>query len=125
MLLSHDNKSVSATWEDVFDVPGEGPVQSGVEEHHDDGQRESVGLAFLWTLVHVVPLNPDALLLIFGKVLAAVAKGHAREDALEAQNKQEKEFNSKNVFPVNPESTMLFHFSINTVADAAHVRNLG
>lgn len=57
---------MAPTWENVLDVPGEHPVQDGVSEHHDDGQGEGVGLALLRTPVHVGPLNPDALLLVFG-----------------------------------------------------------
>lgn len=94
-LLSEHDKLIPPTWEDVLDVPGERPVQGGVGEHHDDGQGEGVGLAVLRTAVHVVPLNPDALLLVFGKVFAAVAKGHTREDALESRTMKEKALNSR------------------------------
>lgn len=67
------------TWEDILNVPGEQPVKSSIKEHHDDGHDEGVALSLLWTGADVVPLNTDALLLILGEVLAAVAKGHTRQ----------------------------------------------
>ena len=64
------------TWKDVLDVPGEHPVKRSIKEHHDDGHDEGVAVSLLRALVDVVPLNTDALLLVLGKVLAAVAEGH-------------------------------------------------
>lgn len=54
----------SLTWEDALYVPGEYPVQQGIDEHHDDGQQEGVLLSLLWALVQVVPLDANALLLV-------------------------------------------------------------
>ena len=68
-----------STWKDVLNVPGEDPVYEGITEHHDDGQLERVAFTHFGTLVDVVPLNPDALLLVLGEVLAAVAEGHTRQ----------------------------------------------
>lgn len=67
----------SLTWKDTLNVPCEDPVQQGVDEHHDNGQQEGVGIALLWALVQVVPLDANALLLVLGEVFATVAKGHA------------------------------------------------
>lgn len=64
------------TWKDIFDVPGEHPVKSSIKEHNDDGHDEAVAFSIFWTLFDVVPLNTDALLLILGKVVTAIAKGH-------------------------------------------------
>lgn len=64
------------TWKDILNVPGEHPVQNSIEEHHDDGHDEGVAFSLFWILVDVVPLNTDALHLVLGKVLAAIAKGH-------------------------------------------------
>lgn len=71
------------TWEDVLDVPGEQPVKGGVEQHHDDGDDEGVPLALLRALEDVGPLDPDALLLVLRKVLAAVPERHAGQQTLE------------------------------------------
>lgn len=73
----------SLTWEDALYVPGEDPVQQGIDEHHDDGQQEGVAIPLRRALVQVVPLDANALLLVLWEVFAAVAKGHARQEALD------------------------------------------
>lgn len=65
-----------STWKDILDVPGEKAVNCSINEHHDDGHYEGVVISLFWTAVDVVPLNADALHLVLGKVLTAVAKGH-------------------------------------------------
>lgn len=66
----------SCTWKDILDVPGEQPVNNSVDEHHEDGHDEGVAVSLFWTHVDVVPLDSDALLLVLGKGLAAVAEGN-------------------------------------------------
>lgn len=107
---------IPPTWEDVLDVPGERPVQGGVDEHHDDGQGEGVALVLLRTPVHVGPLNPNALLLVFGKVFAAVAESHTREDALESGNTKEEGLNSQ-----RPLESASFSANIKTNQTVKHV----
>ena len=72
----------AVTWEDVLDVAGERPVQQRVQQHHEDGDQEAVARPLFRTLCYVGPLDAQALLLVLGEVLAAVAEGHARQQAL-------------------------------------------
>ena len=86
--LSYKERSTVSTWEDVLNVTGECPVKQCVKHHHEDGHPEAVTHPLLWAVGHVVPLDAHALLLVLGKVLAAVAKGHTRQQALETETQQ-------------------------------------
>ncbi len=66
----------------ALDVPGEYPVNEGVEQHHEDGDDEGVAVVLLRTDPDVAPLNADALLFILGEILTAVSERHTRQQAL-------------------------------------------
>lgn len=74
MAISHLN-----TWEDALNVPGEHPVQNGINQHHNNGQDEGVLVPLFGTLADVGPLDADALLFVLGKLLTAEAESHARQ----------------------------------------------
>lgn len=59
-----------------FDVPGSDGVNEGVHIKHHYRDGEAVGVSFHRADVDVVPLDPQALLFILRKVLAAEAEGH-------------------------------------------------
>lgn len=90
----------SLTWEDALYVPGEDPIQQGVEKHHDDGQQQGVATPLFRTLAQVMPLDSDTLLLVLGEVFAAVAKGHARQEALDKRGDRNSSSSESYRFPV-------------------------
>lgn len=77
----------ACTWEYILDIPGQHPVDEGIDKHHDDGNHETVTLVLLRALTDVAPLNAHALLLVAGEVLTAKTEGHTGQKALVGQQR--------------------------------------
>ncbi len=69
------------SWKDGLDVPGEDPVEDGVNEEHTDaaGQGVLVSGTHLRTRPDVVPLRTHSVLLEVGEISAAESESNVGE----------------------------------------------